>query len=119
MREQHGFRHRAALRVILLDERAEHLAGVAFGQVEQGVFLALERAAAVVQHAHARSRLSLHEADGVKLRERTRDDVLPVAQLFDGAEPVAQHRRPLELQSFRRLVHFFRQIAYKLLCVAL
>ena len=42
VREQNGLRRGAALGVILLDEGGQHLGRVAPGQVEQGVFLALQ-----------------------------------------------------------------------------
>ena len=119
VREQNGLRRGAALGVILLDEGGQHLGRVAPGQVEQGVFLALQRAAAVMQHAHARPGLSLHERDRVQLGERPGDHMLPRAELLDGAQAVAKVGRSLELQFLRRLVHLLSQLALELLRAAL
>ena len=100
VRKQNGFRHGIALGVILLDERGEHLRRIALGDMEERVFLILQGAAAVMQHADTRTGLSLHERDDIQLRERTRDNVLLGPQLLDGPQTVAQHGGPLELELF-------------------
>ena len=119
MRKQNGFRHGIALGVILLDERGEHLRRVALGDMEERVFLILQRATAVMQHADTRAGLSLHERDDIQLRERTRDNVLLGAQLLDGPQAVAQHGGPLELELFGGFVHFLGQLTLELFRIAL
>ena len=119
MREQNGFRHRIALCIILLDERGKHLGRVALGDVEERVFLILQRAAAVMQHADTRAGLSLHKGDNIQFRERTRDNVLSGAQLLDGTQTVAQDGGTLELQFLGGFVHLLGQFTLELFCVAL
>ena len=119
MREQNGFRHRIALRVILLDERGKYLGRVALGDVEERVFLILQRAGAVMQHADARAGLSLHKGDNVQLRERTRDNVLLGPQLLDGPQTVTQDGGTLKLQFLGGFVHLLGEFTLELFCVAL
>ena len=118
MRQQHGFRHCATLRIILLNKGGQHLCRIASSQVKQRIFLVLQGAARIVQHTYARARLSLHECDHVQFRKRTRDHMLPSAQLLHGAQAVTQHRRAFKLQFFRRFVHLFGQFFFQLLCIA-
>ena len=119
MRKQNGFRHRIALCIILLDERGKHLGRVTLGDVEERVFLILQRAAAVMQHADTRAGLSLHKGDNIQFRERTRDNMLPGAQLLDGTQTVAQNGGTLELQFLGGFVHLLGQLTLEFFCVAL
>ena len=119
MREQNGFRHRIALRVILLDERGKHLGRVALGDVEERVFLILQRADAVMQHADARAGLSLHKGDNVQLCERTGNHMLLGAQLLDSTQAVTQDGGTLKLQFLGGFVHLLGEFTLELFCVAL
>ena len=87
--------------------------------MEERVFLILQRAATVVQHADARAGLSLHKGDGVQLGERTGYNVLLGTQFLDGAQAVAQDGCTLKLQFLGGFVHLLGQFAFQLLCVAL
>ena len=119
MRQQYSFGYRAALRVILLDKRGKHLGRVAFEHMEQAVFLVLQGAARIVQHAHTGTRLPLHERHHVKIRKRARHHMLPRAQPLHGAQAVAQQGRAFKLQFFGGLVHLFGQFLFQLFRIAL
>ena len=119
VRQQYGFGHRTALRVILLDERGKHLRWIAFEHMEQAVLLILQGAARIVKHAHAGARLPLYERYHVDIRKRARHHMLPRAQPLHGAQAVAQQGCALKLQFLGSLVHLFGQFLFQLFRIAL
>lgn len=82
--------------------------------LEERVFLILQRADTVMQHADARAGLSLHKGDNVQLCERTGNHMLLGAQLLDSTQAVTQDGGTLKLRSSGGFVHLLGEFTLEL-----
>ena len=83
-------------------------------QVPPGQLAPLE-----VEDSHAAADLAGVQAQNVGVRQKTRHDLLPLAQQRNGFQPVPQGGGPLELQGLGGFLHLLPQVFFHLAELAL